>query len=225
MKAISTGQWVAVATSNFCGPQFVGMWRDITWHKRLTHLIRTSQVNEALRNQPQAQKLLHRVSIIANRPRARSRECQRDIGVSEPRHALLDPFALFESYLRVTGVAHLGRESERAPELLGKCLGLLNGSSWIALWSNFFGRRYLPGAQLVNAGKDAVQLNFMEAHARGEFYPSAANVRAFVRYAKDLVVLGRVDAILITCSTMNRFPCHRSCSATRSRKSSSACRF
>ncbi|HLE27044.1 MAG TPA: cellulase-like family protein [Anaerolineales bacterium] len=61
MKAVSTGQWVAIATSNFCGPQFVGMWRDITWHKRLTHLIRTSQVNEALRNNPQAQKLLQRV--------------------------------------------------------------------------------------------------------------------------------------------------------------------
>ncbi|HLE27043.1 MAG TPA: aspartate/glutamate racemase family protein [Anaerolineales bacterium] len=124
--------------------------------------------------------------------------------MSEARQILLDPFALFESYLRVTGVAHLGRESEGAPELLGKRLGLLNGSSWIALWSNFFGRRYLPGAQLVNAGNDAVQLNFMEAHARGEFYPPAANVRAFVRYAKDLAVLGRVDAILITCSTMNR---------------------
>jgi len=50
-----------IATSNFCGPQFVGMWRDITWHKRLTHLIRTSQVNEDLRHNPQAQKLLQRV--------------------------------------------------------------------------------------------------------------------------------------------------------------------
>ena len=125
-------------------------------------------------------------------------------GVSEPRHARPDPFVLFESYLRVTGVSHLGGDSEGAPELLGKRLGLLNGSSWIALWSNFFGRRYLPGVQLVNVGNDAVQLNFMEAHAQGEARPPAANVRAFVRYARDLVVLGRVDAVLITCSTMNR---------------------
>ena len=61
MKAISTGQWVAMATSNFCGPQFVGMWRDIAWHERLTHLIRCSQVNEDLRNNPQAQKLFQRI--------------------------------------------------------------------------------------------------------------------------------------------------------------------
>lgn len=124
--------------------------------------------------------------------------------MSEPRQVPLDPFPLFESYLRVTGVAHPGRDSEGAPELLGKRLGLLNGSSWITLWSNFFGRRYLPGVQLVNVGNDAVQLNFMEAHTQGEAHPPAANVRAFVRYAKDLVVLGRVDAVLITCSTMNR---------------------
>lgn len=56
----------------------------------------------------------------------------------------------------------------------------------------------------MNAGNDAVQLNFMAAHARGEPCPPAANVEAFVRYAHDLVDLGEVDAILITCSTMNR---------------------
>jgi hypothetical protein len=38
-EAVATGQWSAMATSTFCGPQFVGMWRDIPWHRRLTGLI------------------------------------------------------------------------------------------------------------------------------------------------------------------------------------------
>ena len=43
-RAASTGRWVALATSNFCGPQFVGMWRDLTYHQRLTDLIHSSPV-------------------------------------------------------------------------------------------------------------------------------------------------------------------------------------
>ena len=42
--AASTGRWVAMATSNFCGPQFVGMWRDVEWHKRLTNMIHSAPV-------------------------------------------------------------------------------------------------------------------------------------------------------------------------------------
>ncbi len=38
-EASKTGRWVALATSNFCGPQFVGMWRDVEWHRRLTDVI------------------------------------------------------------------------------------------------------------------------------------------------------------------------------------------
>lgn len=38
-EALKTGKWAAVATSNFCGPQFHGMWRDVEWHRRLTGLI------------------------------------------------------------------------------------------------------------------------------------------------------------------------------------------
>ncbi len=37
--AAATGRWAAMATSNFCGPQFVGMWRDVGWHRRLTDRI------------------------------------------------------------------------------------------------------------------------------------------------------------------------------------------
>lgn len=42
--AAATGRWVSIATSNFCGPQFAGMWRDVEWHRRLTRLIRSSRV-------------------------------------------------------------------------------------------------------------------------------------------------------------------------------------
>jgi len=56
-------------------------------------------------------------------------------------------------------------------------------------------------------GNEAVQINFMEAHERGDATPPQSNIDTFVRYAKDLAELGHVDAILITCSTMNRaFP-------------------
>jgi hypothetical protein len=111
---------------------------------------------------------------------------------------------LFSDYLRVTGVAHTGPEEQGDPRLIGKRLGLLNGSSWITLWANFFGHIYLPGVHLVNVGNEAVQINFMEAHSTGLSSLPAANLSAFKRYAIDLVELGHVDAVLITCSTMNR---------------------
>lgn len=114
------------------------------------------------------------------------------------------PSQLFSDYLRVTGIAHLGPEPSGEPGLIGKRLGLLNGSSWITLWSNYFGRLYLPGVHLVNAGNEAVQLNFMDAHQKGLPCPPAANIGAFIRYARDLVELAQVDLVLITCSTMNR---------------------
>ena len=116
----------------------------------------------------------------------------------------LDPGQLFSDYLRVTGVAHLGPEPMGAPELLGKRLGVINGASWITLWSNYFGRLYLPGVNLINVGNEAVQISFMHAHAEGEPCPPPANIAAFVRYARDLVELANVHAVLITCSTMNR---------------------
>ncbi len=115
-----------------------------------------------------------------------------------------DIIRLFSDYIRVTGVAHTGPEPGGDPRLIGKRLGLLNGSSWITLWANYFGRLYLPGVHLINAGNEAVQINFMEASACGLPTPPAANIRAFQRYAVDLAELARVDAVLITCSTMNR---------------------
>jgi hypothetical protein len=48
-RAAWTGQWLAIATSNFCGPQFVGMWRDKAWHQQLTHTIKTAEIAGQMR--------------------------------------------------------------------------------------------------------------------------------------------------------------------------------
>ena len=115
-----------------------------------------------------------------------------------------NPIRFFSETLCLTGVAHTGPEKTGQPELIGKRLGLINGASWVTLWANYFGRLYLPGVHLLNVGNEAVQINFMEAHEKGLPTPPQSNIDAFVRYAKDLAELGHVDAILITCSTMNR---------------------
>jgi hypothetical protein len=114
------------------------------------------------------------------------------------------PDQFFSQYIALSGIAHLGPEKQGNPALLGKRLGLLNGSSWITAWSNYFGRLYLPGVHLVNVGNEAIQMNFMQAYANGEPCPPKANIDRFVSYARDLVELAQVDAVLITCSTMNR---------------------
>ncbi|MGH9626016.1 MAG: cellulase-like family protein [Bryobacteraceae bacterium] len=44
-NAAVTGRWVSMATSNFCGPQFAGMWPDLAWHKQLTNRIHSATVN------------------------------------------------------------------------------------------------------------------------------------------------------------------------------------
>ncbi|MHA4845039.1 cellulase-like family protein [Flavitalea antarctica] len=46
--AAGTGQWVSIASSNFCGPQFVGMWSDVEWHKRITKIIKSSSISPQL---------------------------------------------------------------------------------------------------------------------------------------------------------------------------------
>ncbi len=57
--AADTGQWLAISTSNFCGPQFAGMWRDIEWHQKLTDHIKSAKVNNNLLDS----KLVHRMQI------------------------------------------------------------------------------------------------------------------------------------------------------------------
>ncbi len=49
MAAAETSQWVAIATSNFAGPQFVGMWRDVKWHQKMTGIIRKASILEELK--------------------------------------------------------------------------------------------------------------------------------------------------------------------------------
>ena len=116
----------------------------------------------------------------------------------------LNPIDLFSMYMQVTGVPTLADEPGAEPALRGKTLGIVNGGSWIALWSNYFARQFLPGVKLINVGNEAVQLNFMAAHKRGEPCPPQINIDLFVRYAEDLVHLYGIDALIITCSTMNR---------------------
>jgi hypothetical protein len=48
-RAAASGQWLAIATSNFCEPQFVGMWRDAGWHRELTQEIKRAEIAEPLR--------------------------------------------------------------------------------------------------------------------------------------------------------------------------------
>lgn len=43
------GRRTALATSNFCGPRYRGMWRDIDWHRRLTGPIKSAPRDPELR--------------------------------------------------------------------------------------------------------------------------------------------------------------------------------
>jgi Asp/Glu/hydantoin racemase len=116
----------------------------------------------------------------------------------------IDPIELFSMYMRVAGVPHIEEEPDGEPLLRGKKLGVVNGASWISLWTYYFGKMILPGVKIINVGNEAVQLNFMRAYKEGKPCPPQINIDTFVRYARDLYNLFGVDAILISCSTMNR---------------------
>lgn len=61
ITAAQTGMWVGIATSNFCGPQFVGMWRDVKWHQKLTNIIKSTPLDASiLKDNNIATKLLKR---------------------------------------------------------------------------------------------------------------------------------------------------------------------
>jgi Asp/Glu/hydantoin racemase len=112
--------------------------------------------------------------------------------------------ALFSRYMALTGTPSLDAPIAADPALQGKRLGIVNGSNWISLFATYFGRQILPGVQLVQAGNEAVQLNFMQAHRAGLPCPPQVNIDLVVRYSEELVQMYGVDAILISCSTMNR---------------------
>lgn len=124
--------------------------------------------------------------------------------MSSPRQPrVADPMRLFSDYMRLTGTPSLGPEAGES-RLTGKSLGLINGSNWVSLWGTWFGRRFLPGVKLVQAGGDHVQLHFMAAHEAGRPCPPRENIASFAHTARELVDFHRVNAVLITCSTMNR---------------------
>ncbi len=116
----------------------------------------------------------------------------------------VDAKRLFSDYMKLTGVPVIEPIEEGEPDLVGKKLGVVNGSSWVSLWSTYFGKKILPGVKIINAGNEGVQLNFMEAHYRGDACPPQINIDLFCNYAVDLFKLQKVDALLISCSTMNR---------------------
>jgi len=115
-----------------------------------------------------------------------------------------DPGLIFGEYMRLTGVPQLADFESSDPALSRKRLGVVNGSNWVSLWSTYFGQKMLPGVKIINVGNEAVQLNFMQAHHEGKPVPPQNNIDLFCNYAKDLYDLYKVDAILISCSTMNR---------------------
>jgi len=119
------------------------------------------------------------------------------------RPRVKDPVRLFSDYMKITGTPTLAPEAGD-PALSGKTLGLLNGSTWVSLWGTWFGRAILPGVKLVHVGSDATQYSFMRAHRSGEPCPPARNIRAFSGLARATIELHRPDALLLTCSTMNR---------------------
>lgn len=46
-RATQTGRWIGLCTSNFTGPQFSGVWREIEYHRRLIAIIRSSAIKAA----------------------------------------------------------------------------------------------------------------------------------------------------------------------------------
>jgi hypothetical protein len=69
LTAASTGQWIAIATSNFCGPQFTGIWRDIEWHQKLTEKIKSSKINEKLLTRKIIKRMNEEANSIMSIPR------------------------------------------------------------------------------------------------------------------------------------------------------------
>ena len=116
----------------------------------------------------------------------------------------VDAIKLFGDYMKVTGVPTLKEAEGPNPELSGKRLGVVNGSSWTSLWSSYFGQQQLPGVKIINVGNEAVQLNFMDAYHNNRQVPPQSNIDLFRNYAEDLYNMHKVDAVLISCSTMNR---------------------
>lgn len=113
----------------------------------------------------------------------------------------MDEMEFFSDYMKCcSGVSVFsGKRSSKRIKV-----GILNGSSWINLWSQYFAKKYIPEMEIVCTGNDALQMDFMDADMKKVKCPTAQDVKIFVQYALDMVKLYHVNAVLITCSTMNR---------------------
>ncbi len=107
----------------------------------------------------------------------------------------IDPLLILESCQR--GMRMVGQHYEKGTYFIS---GLIIAGEIM----REIGKLVLPGVKMVNVGNEGVQLNFMRAHHAGEPCPPQINIDLFSGYAKDLVDLVGVDAVMITCSTMNR---------------------
>ncbi len=116
----------------------------------------------------------------------------------------LNAMDLFSNYMKMVGVPKLTHDDGAPDELRNKTIGLIHGGAWMSLWGYYFCRKYLPGVKIASIGNEAVQLNFMKAHAEQKPCPPQRNIDLFAEYARQLVELVHVDAIMVTCSTMNR---------------------
>lgn len=56
-SACDSKRWLMAGTSNFACPQFVGMWRDVEWHKRLTDKMKQTVLPDDLVNEKWRKRL------------------------------------------------------------------------------------------------------------------------------------------------------------------------
>ena len=131
--AAATGRWVGMATSNFCGPQFVGMWRDVAWHQELTTLIKNSPIDADLQRVSVSSILrLYRTGRSETRPQAR-RMCE--VGVNAPLIRRSSGIALSEGSWIAMGLRRY---------LANKTVWYL-GALVVAVVLNFVLPRLIPG--------------------------------------------------------------------------------
>ena len=58
----------------------------------------------------------------------------------------------FNRYLKITGIPTYHDKVPEKSKLCGKKIGIINGSSWILLWVNYYANKYLPGVTRINIG-------------------------------------------------------------------------
>lgn len=76
LTAAATHRWAALATSNFCGPQFCGMWRDVAWHQRITAKIKSSTIAPSLAGGPLLRRLAA-APVTKSEPKAKVTRVRR----------------------------------------------------------------------------------------------------------------------------------------------------